>query len=232
MTRDLSLSAVLATVLAAGAACGLHDLPPATGSVDIGFIDTAGLSINSVDYTISGNGITPIEGTISLVDPSATPSAIVGGIPPGDQYLLELRAATVDGLQQCYGASSFDITANMASNVMIDLACSYPMMVRTTMVNGMTDYCPWIASYSASSSTATVGGPPIQLTAIAGSFYSDPPNGVGRLAVQPHVVRERLSVRDRGTRDHHGDSHRWLLSGLGDAACDLPSGFERRWRIE
>ena len=176
MTHRLPLSAAIVTVFAVVAACGLVDSlpPPGSGEVDIGFIDVGDVSLTSVDYTISGNGITPIEGRISLIDPSSTPTAIVG-IPAGLQYLLEMRGTTSDGKGQCYGASSFDVAAREAANVMITLVCGFPTMVRTIMVDGMTDYCPWISSASASASTAVVGGPPLMLTATAGSYYSDPP---------------------------------------------------------
>jgi hypothetical protein len=176
MARALSLLAVVATMVAAGGACRLDDLPPpSSGSVDFGFIEVGDVAIASVDFTISGNAITPIVGTISLVDQAATPSAVVGGIPAGIQYLLELRAMTTDGKQQCYGATSFDVVANESADAMIVLVCSDQMAVKTTMVNGMTDYCPWIASYAASSSTAEVDGSPISVSAIAASYYSDPP---------------------------------------------------------
>jgi hypothetical protein len=179
MPRRPSLSSVNATILAAAltaAACGVaRDLPPSTGSVDVGFIDVGNLSLSRVDYTISGNGIVPITGSISLVDPSATSSARIGGIPAGPQYLLELRAASDDGSAQCYGASAFDVMAGTSAMVTITLICRDPTTGRTITVNGMTDYCPSLASYAASPQTGTVGGSPISLTATAFSYYSDPP---------------------------------------------------------
>jgi hypothetical protein len=171
--RRLSLFAIVVTL---ATACDVaRDLPPSTDSVNIGFINVGDFSLQTMAYKVSGNGITPLEGTISLVDANATPSAFIGGIPPGRQYLLELDASSDDGSGQCYGASAFDVVAGQSADVMISLLCSYPTKVRTTMVDGMIDYCPSLASYAAAPPTGTVGGVPIALTATAFSFYSDPP---------------------------------------------------------
>ena len=180
MTRRFSLLSVLAAAVAIGGstmACGVtSDLPPSTGSVDLGFIGVGDFDIDRIDYTISGNGITPIQGSISLTDAHATPSAIVGGLPAGQQASCASRATmSMDGKANCYGAASFDVTPGEASNVTITLLCSYPTTVRTIMVNGMTDYCPALSSYAAAPDTGFVGGAPISLTATAFSYYSDPP---------------------------------------------------------
>jgi hypothetical protein len=170
---------VLASVVASatvGAACDVaRDAPPSGNSVQIDFVNAGAFSVQSIDYTISGNGIVPLTGTISLTDPNSTPSIDVGGIPPALQYLLELRATPDDGSGQCYGAATFDVAPGRSVDVAISLVCSYPTTVRTIMVDGMTDYCPSLASYAASPTTGVVGGSPVSLSATAFSFYSAAP---------------------------------------------------------
>jgi len=161
-----------------GAACDVaRDLPQSSAtSVQINFVNAGAFSVRSIDYTISGNGIEPLVGTISLTDPNSTPSIDVGGIPPALQYLLELRAAPDDGSSgQCYGAATFDVAPGRTVDVAISLVCSYPTKVRTIMIDGMTDYCPSLASYAAAPATGFVGGAPVSLSATAFSFYSQAP---------------------------------------------------------
>ncbi|HSZ83233.1 MAG TPA: hypothetical protein VLA14_13175 [Polyangia bacterium] len=175
----MRLSIVVASFVASatvGAACDVaRDVPGSGSSVQIDFVNAGAFSVRSIDYTISGNGIEPLMGTISLTDPNSTPSIDVGAVPPGLQYLLELRAAPDDGSGQCYGAAAFDVARGRAVDVAISLVCSYPTPVRTIMIDGMTDYCPSLASYAASPSTGVVGGAPVSLSATAFSFYSEAP---------------------------------------------------------
>jgi hypothetical protein len=153
------------------------DLPPiipvSTGSVNIGFIQVGGRTIRRATFEISGNGIDPVDGSIDLSDDAATPSAFVGALPEATGYTLELWAMTDDGQEQCYGTSSFDIAANQTATVEIGVVCT-PLSAHTILVNGMADYCPMLASETASPSSGFVGGPAITLAASAHSYYSDP----------------------------------------------------------
>jgi hypothetical protein len=179
MPPRLRLSVVVAffvTSATVGAACDVaRDVPQSGSSVQIDFVNAGAFSVRSIDYTITGNGIEPLVGTISLADPNSTPSIDVGGIPPAFQYLLELRAAPDDGSGQCYGAATFDVAPGRSVDVAISLVCSYPTKVQTIMIDGMTDYCPSLASYAASPSTGIVGGAAVSLSATAFSFYSEAP---------------------------------------------------------
>lgn len=175
MRPRAALGLVLGLPLAAAfAACGLtDDAPPPTGAVDIGFVQVGAHAVKVVTYEISGNGIEPITGTIDLSDDQATPSAIVGGIPPGSGYVVELSARTDDGQEQCDGMATFDVIANQSATADLSVTCT-PDVVKTIQVNGMTDYCPTLASDSASPPAGLVGGPPITLAASGRSYYSDP----------------------------------------------------------
>jgi hypothetical protein len=152
---------------------GWLDVPAPEGSVDIAFLNTTTLHLSRIDYVVSGNAIEPVVGFISLVDDAATPSAIIGGLPPGSDYLLHLEASADDGAGACAGEASFDVAAGRSSPVAITLVCHTGSPVRTIVVNGYTDYCPTLASYAVSPRSAPVGGT-ITVSATAFTYYSDP----------------------------------------------------------
>jgi hypothetical protein len=175
MATNAMATIALATIALAAQGCGqLHDLPPDVEVGSAGFVVAGDLNIVQLDYTVSGNGIPEITGSISLRDLGAAPEAIIGGIPAGTGYLLQLRATSDDGRGTCYGAASFDVRAGQSSPIDIRLVCATDSTIRTKMVNGILDYCPSLASYAAAPPSAPVGGS-ISLTATAFSFYSDPP---------------------------------------------------------
>src|SRR5262245_52119303 len=68
-----------------------------SGSLSLAVNLVSGIEITNVDYTISGNGIGLITGTIDVNDPGATVSATISAIPPGTGYEIALNAVSVDG---------------------------------------------------------------------------------------------------------------------------------------
>ncbi|HXI55539.1 MAG TPA: hypothetical protein VNO55_05745, partial [Polyangia bacterium] len=55
-----------------------------TAAADVGSVGLAvklstGVNVDKVDYKISGNGITPVTGSIAVSDPGATISVLVNG---------------------------------------------------------------------------------------------------------------------------------------------------------
>jgi hypothetical protein len=177
--RILDVAIGVGVVVALGVGCDLHlrDLPPDTGlgagSVTVSFIRTARLTIHRLTYAITGNGIQPLGGAMDLTNDAAAPSALIGGIPPGRDYRLELDATADVGSGLCHGVALFDVVAAQASPVEVTLICSTPETVRTFDADGVTDYCPSLASFAASPPFAPLGGT-ILLSATAFSYYSDP----------------------------------------------------------
>src|SRR5215510_1989481 len=111
-TRSIVLVVLL---FAALAGCSHDDStePTATGSAEMAISLPAGASITTVSYKISGNGITPITGSVGLA------GTTVSGIPVGTSYLVEFTAMSTDGTVSCAGQSHFDITANALTQVSV-----------------------------------------------------------------------------------------------------------------
>ena len=63
-----------------------------TGGLNLSLELADGVVINEVDWTISSPGMEDMTGTIDTSAPGATASVEVFGLPPGDQYLVELRS--------------------------------------------------------------------------------------------------------------------------------------------
>lgn len=163
----------LAVAVAVLGCSSLADLPAQDGSVEISFVNTTHLTFDLVEYRISSVAGETRLGSINLTNPAATPSVHVGALPEGEDYLVQLTATSTSRSGFCYGAAAFDVVGGRATPVSITLVCTGARKVRTIMVNGMTDYCPSLASYAASPPEAPVGGT-IELSATAFSFYSDP----------------------------------------------------------
>ena len=89
-----------------------------TGSVGLAVKLSTGVTVDKVSYTISGNGITPVTGTILTTDPGATISVLVNGLPAGMGYTVTLSATGSDGVTTCGGSSTFNVVANQTSTVL------------------------------------------------------------------------------------------------------------------
>ena len=143
------------------------------GVVRMGLTISEGVVAREVHYAVSGNGIDEIAGRIEVTDPGATLSALIGGIPPGSGYLLDVAALSDDGTATCSGTAAFDVATGEAVIVSITLVCA-TSGTRRSVVNGDdVHYCPALASYSAAPKMARVGET-IQLSATAFVFEPDP----------------------------------------------------------
>jgi phospholipase C len=122
-----------------------------------------------VGWTITGpNGAATVvqTGTVSVGN-STTVSFLVGGIPPGSNYLITLSGTSTDGTVTCAGSSTFSVTSRTTTNVSVTLQCnSRPSEAGSVMVTANTFNCGTVNSLSASPAEATVGNP-IALTAQA-----------------------------------------------------------------
>jgi hypothetical protein len=114
-----------------------------------------GATINTVNYTISGNGITPIMGSVNVAGSGSTVSFLVSGIPAGTNYLVKLDAVSTDGATTCGGQANFNIQAKQTTQVTVVLQCMGNNTGRV-QVNGV--WCPQLSSYSVSPLTVAVGG--------------------------------------------------------------------------
>src|SRR5579863_9941157 len=144
----LTFLVVAAVVLGAVSGCGLPaDLPPA-GSVDVDPIVSGPLVIDSIAFSVSGNGITPINGTIDVRDSNATGSSRVGGLPSGFGYQLALTATTADQGTFCSGQATFDVAAPETTELSMSFVCINANTVRVISNGGTPHTCPSVASLS------------------------------------------------------------------------------------
>ncbi len=79
------------------------------GSLGINLDVAPGVTLNSVTYSITGNGFTK-TGTIDTSG-SPTISGTIGGIPAGNGYTITLTATSTEGDTTFTGSAKFDVTA-------------------------------------------------------------------------------------------------------------------------
>jgi hypothetical protein len=122
-SQALAWSLALA-VLAAGCsgASGTDDKIDCLTALRINLEVGDGTVIDEVEYKITGNGMMPMGGTIDTSAPGATASVEQFGIPPGEGYLVEMFATSVDGSTMCGGAETFDVSAGISTDVMVRTA--------------------------------------------------------------------------------------------------------------
>ncbi|HUO38168.1 MAG TPA: hypothetical protein VMU34_10140 [Mycobacterium sp.] len=128
------------------------------GAVTVALTLSPGVTVNTVSYTITGNGITAITGNIDVTN-AAHATALVSGIPAGNTYLLTMNATSTDGKTTCTGSTNFNVIANQTASATVVLQCRGPKgNTGTVAISGRLDNCPFITGYSASALEATVGG--------------------------------------------------------------------------
>ena len=157
----------LATVLVAGAtvsSCsrrqpGDRNVNGNVGSIGLAIQLAGGATVNTVSYEITGNGITPIRGSIPVSDPGATVSVLVNGIPAGTGYRVDLTATSTDGRTTCAGSATFNVVAAQTTAVAVVLQCRGPGAgTGSASITGTFNNCPFLTSYSASPLSVSTGG--------------------------------------------------------------------------
>ena len=103
----------------------------------------SGATISTVNYTISGNGITPIMGSIDVSAPgTTTATALVSGLPAG-MYTVSMTAMSSDG-QNCTGSTPFTVQAGQTAMANVVLQCTRTRTTGSVAINGRIDQCPFI----------------------------------------------------------------------------------------
>ncbi len=105
----VSLS-IYAPLVIAGCAGDAED-GSVPGAVQVSVAASEGVSIDEVQYEVTGNEITPIEGIIDTRAPGAMASVEVLGLPAGDDYLITMRATSSDESTSCEGSAAFEVRA-------------------------------------------------------------------------------------------------------------------------
>lgn len=128
------------------------------GAVGVSLTLSNGSTVNQAGYKISGNGITPVTGTVAVTDPAAKVTFFVNGIPAGKGYLVEITAASTDGKTSCAGSATFDVAALSTTQVAVALQCRTAGTTGSVSVTTTLNACPTIDSYVASPVAVSVGG--------------------------------------------------------------------------
>ncbi len=127
------------------------------GAVTVALTLSPGVTVNTVSYAITGNGITAISGNIDVTN-STHATALVSGIPAGNGYLLTMNATSTDGQTTCTGTTNFNVSANATASATVVLQCRGARgTTGTVAINGRLDNCPFITGYSANALEAFVG---------------------------------------------------------------------------
>ena len=128
------------------------------GTVGLALTLSANVTVTVVNYSITGNGITPRTGPINVSDPSATPSVQVGGIPAGTGYLVTMTGVSTDGQTTCNGSGMVDVIANQINMITVVMQCRATGTTGVVTVGGGFNNCPMITSYTGAPATVSVGG--------------------------------------------------------------------------
>lgn len=128
------------------------------GAVSLALTLSATTTVSVVNYSITGDGITPRTGPIDVSDPTATPSVQVGGIPAGAGYLVTMTAASADGQTTCNGSGLVDVIANEIAFITVIMQCRATGTTGVINVGGGFNGCPRITSYTGAPATVAVGG--------------------------------------------------------------------------
>jgi hypothetical protein len=151
---------------------------PGVGGIGLTLALSSPETILSASYTISNSSGYSKMGTID-VSQSTTLSVIVGGIPAGTGYTIQINATTTDGSTSCAGSAGFAVTAGATTAVSVHLSCHQASVSGSVSVNGTINLCPIGNGISASPSDIAVGFP-VALSVQA----TDPDNGPSPLAYQ------------------------------------------------
>jgi hypothetical protein len=127
------------------------------GSANLALTLPGGGIVNTVTYTITGNGITPRNGSIDVTN-KTTATALVTGLPAGS-YTVTMAATTANApTQTCGGSANFVVVANTTAAATVILQCKGAVGTNGSVaINGRLDQCPYITGFSASALEAAVG---------------------------------------------------------------------------
>lgn len=144
-----------------------------TGSLSLSLsLEVDGVTINTVRWVITGEGMEPMEGPIDVSAPGSTPSVEVFGLPPGD-YTVTLFAMGTDEQTECEGSEDFSIEVDKVTDRMVVLRCKLPQRLGGVRVNGELNICAELTKLVVSTLETAVGHD-IDLKAGAKDAEGDP----------------------------------------------------------
>jgi hypothetical protein len=136
--------------------CGGRGPPPPPGNLYVQVLLPGDEVLDSIDYSVEGNGTEPIHQQALISGSPTSISALFVGIPAGEGYLVKLTAKSHDGLATCSAAANADVKSHETTNLVMPLRCVRSVDGR--LVVDANFACPTIASVTAAPSTTSVGG--------------------------------------------------------------------------
>jgi hypothetical protein len=116
------------------------------GAIKFRLILPNGVSLDAIDYTITGPNSYKKTGTIPL-DANGTTEATIRGLPVGSGFHIVLAATGDNGLFRCEGSADFDVFADTTSSVSIQLLCpSVEGPSGSVQLNGLVNVCATVQS--------------------------------------------------------------------------------------
>lgn len=164
------------------------------GSLGFNLEVAPGVTLNSVTYTITGNGFEK-SGTIDTSG-SPTITGTIGGIPAGNGYTITLTATSVEGDTTFTGSANFNVTAGETTSVSIHLRGVGTSANGSVSVNGILNVVPVIDELTVTPQAVYVGGS-VTLKAVARdpdewpsplSYYWSTTGGVVDNPIQPDAT--------------------------------------------
>jgi hypothetical protein len=128
------------------------------GSVGLALTVAPGVTISSASFTISGPNSFSRTGTVD-VSQSSSLSFVIGNLPAGSGYSIELDATSSDGNTTCVGTATFTVTAHSTTAVNVHLTCHEAVRTGSVSVNGVLNVCPVADGITANPGDITVGHP-------------------------------------------------------------------------
>jgi len=142
----------------------------ASGAVGFGLQLSPGVTVSQAVYTISGpNGF--FSAGNAAIGESPDLAVLVGTLPIGAGYQLDLTAPASDGQTICEGQSVFAVSDGNPVTVLVHLVCAVPSgdLALTAALNT----CPMIDALGASPTDVKIGGS-VVLTSAAHDSDSGP----------------------------------------------------------
>jgi hypothetical protein len=183
---NIGVALVLTGTVASVAGCSGNAASPSgtAAAGDVGSIGVAlslanGTTVLSATYSISNPTLMVSKtGTVD-VSSSSTIAFVVGALPAGAGYSIEIDAKSSDGGTSCTGTTSFTVTAHSTTAVSVHVSCHQPGNTGSVLVNGSINVCPIADGVSANPADIAVGFP----VALAVTAH-DSDNGPSPLAYQ------------------------------------------------
>src|SRR5437868_14715085 len=152
MSRSMKIKAALATSAFCAMTVAIIDCShrdSGVGDLQLELKVSTTSEIKTIDYQVSGNGITPV--TVALdVAKCTVASGVVSGLRAGKAYTVALSGTSTDGAVTCAGDTQVDVKEGKTAQANVVLQCSDTKGRGVVSITGTFDNCPIVASYTAS----------------------------------------------------------------------------------